>query len=282
MKKLLVCLGLYLSIALPYKAVSADETKPAVDEARVEAFINKVYKGLDFTGHDRLSYYVFEKAYRGYLNLRNAGKLNTDKEILSVCDFNLPSTEDRLWIIDLATGKVLFNTYVAHGQGSGEDCAESFSNNFNSHQSSLGFYVTTNTYCGEHGISLRLLGVDQGFNDAALDRGIVVHGADYVSDKFISGNERLGRSWGCPAVPDQLKLPIINAIEGGTCLFIFHNDNKYQKTAYWLNKKIDHLPEMSMYDAIAMPQAKPKCTKYVIEYMHGNKVDSVKTIPAAE
>ena len=280
MKKMVVWLGVYRVIALSYKVVSADECKPTMDEAKIEAFISNVYQHIDFSNNDRLAYYVFSKAYRGYINLLNAGKLYTGKDIISICDFNLPSTENRLWIIDLSTGKVLYNTYVAHGQGSGEDCAESFSNNFDSHQSSLGFYVTTDIYTGDHGISLHLIGMDSGFNDAAFDRGIVVHGADYVCDKFICENDRLGRSWGCPAVPDKLKTDIINTIEGGTCLFIYFPDHKYEKRAYWLNKKIDHLPETNLYQTISMKKLKPKCTKYVIQYMHGSTIDSIKTVPA--
>jgi hypothetical protein len=282
MKRILVCFIAYMVIAFPYKVVSADECKPNLDEARVAAFIKKQYKRIDFTGRERLSEFAFEQAYRGYINLRNAGKLNTDKDIISICDFNLPSTENRLWIIDLSKGKVLFNTFVAHGQGSGEDCAESFSNNFDSHQSSLGFYVTTDTYSGDHGLSLHLVGMDIGFNDAAMERGIVIHGADYVCNEFICANDRLGRSWGCPAVPDKLKTQIINTIEGGTCLFIYYPDNKFQKTSYWLNKKIGQLPDMDMYNALKIPQAKPKCTKYVIQYMHGNVLDSVKTVPVTD
>ncbi len=282
MRKVLVCLSIYLLIAFSFKAVSADELRPTIDEHKIEVFISNEYSHIDFSGNDRLSYYVFNKAYRGYLNLLNAGKVNPDKKIISICDFNLPSTENRLWIIDLATGKVLFNTYVAHGQGSGEECAQTFSNKSDSHQSSLGFYVTSETYNGEHGISLKLNGMDHGFNDAAFDRGIVVHGANYVSQEFINGNERLGRSWGCPAVADELKMPIINAIKDGTCMFIYSPDSKYEKNAYWLNKRIERLPEPDMYLALAMPTAKPKCTKVVYQYEHNGKVDSSRTVPVAQ
>ncbi len=279
MKILIACICACFIMATPFKIVSADESRQKIDESVINKYISSLYSQIDFKGHDRLSFDVFSKAVTGYINLRNSGKLNTDKHIISVCDFNLPSTENRLWIIDLSAKKVLFNTLVAHGQGSGEDCATEFSNNFNSHQSSLGFYVTGDTYNGEHGISLRLNGMDAGFNDAALERGIVVHGADYVSNKFVAGNERLGRSWGCPAVPDQLKVPIINTIEGGTCLFIYHADVKYQKTAFWMNKKPDHLPENDAFDQMMMTaQAKPASKKYTIQYIHNGKIDSVKTI----
>jgi hypothetical protein len=180
---------------------------------------------------------------RGYLNLKNAGQLNNDKEIISICDFTLSANTNRLWIIDLRQHKVLFNTYVAHGQGSGEEFATSFSNTENSHQSSIGFYVTDETYIGEHGLSLRLKGLDNRYNSAALERGIVLHGADYVCRDFIEGNQRLGRSWGCPAVASNLAPNIINSIKGGSCLFIYYPDKKYLATSFWLNKKANKMNE---------------------------------------
>ena len=243
MRKVLLCMWICIAASIPLNAVRAGDVLSGGGKAAIEQYIHAQYVQIDFTGNERLSYDVFAKAYTGYLNLLNEGKLHSDKAVISICDFNLPSTENRLWVIDLASHKVLFNTYVAHGQGSGDDCAMSFSNNFNSHQSSLGFYVTGDTYTGEHGLSLKLNGMDEGFNDAALERGIVVHSAAYVSKEYIAGNERLGRSWGCPAVPDHLKLPIINAIAGGTCLFIYHSDSKYDRTAYWINKQVVRLPD---------------------------------------
>ena len=278
MKRLILCMMAYLIVAHPFKVVSADETKSYAEEARVANYISRIYDQIDFGKHSRLSYEVFDKAMHGYINLKNAGKLSSDKAIISICDFNLPSTENRLWVIDLSAKKVLYNTYVAHGQGSGEDYAVAFSNRENSHQSSLGFYVATETYEGEHGTSLRLQGMDEGFNDAAFDRGIVVHGADYVSNRFISGNDRLGRSWGCPAVPSALSLPIINTIKDSTCLFIYYPDTKYISSTYWLNKKIAFLPGNDMYgDMMQADIQKPKVK--VIEYVRNGKVDSVKTIP---
>ena len=276
-----MCLGISLVTAISFKPLFAGELKPLSAEAALENYISNLYGQIDFKDCSRLSYQVFDKAYRGYLNLRNEGKLNAERQVISICDFNLPSTQNRLWVIDLAAHKVLFNTYVAHGQGSGEECATAFSNNFNSHQSSLGFYVTGDTYLGEHGISLKLNGMDKGFNDAALERGIVVHGADYVSDEFIAGNVRLGRSWGCPAVPEQLKIPIINAIAGGTCFFIYHADAKYEKKSCWLTKKVTQLPETPMFADFIQPERKPAPTTYLVQYIHNGKVDSVVTVPIA-
>ncbi len=280
MRKVIVCMMVYLITALSFTTLATDEPEGMNSEARIDNYISSVYRQIDFGKYDRLSYEVFNKAYRGYINLLNAGELNTGKEVLSVCDFSLPSSENRLWVIDLKEKKVLFNTYVAHGQGSGDDFATSFSNRENSHQSSLGFYVTTSTYEGEHGTSLHLEGMDKGYNDAAYDRGIVVHGADYVCGKFVCDNNRLGRSWGCPAVPTKLSLPIINTIKDSTCLFIYYPEVSYMNKGYWLNKKVTSLPETDVYAGILPQPVSKKPRTRVIQYITNGKVDSVVTIPA--
>jgi hypothetical protein len=269
-------------MAFSTKVVSADEVGTPSEEARLENFIAALYHQIDFHNSELLPYDVFTKAYHGYLNLRNAGKLNNEKETITICDLALPSTFSRMWIIDLAKKKVVFNTYVAHGQGSGEDCSLSFSNRSSTHKTSLGFYVTKDTYEGEHGTSLHLDGMDEGFNDAALDRGIVVHGADYVSENYIASQDRIGRSWGCPAVPSKLSLPIIETIKDGTCLFIYYPEPKYLKTAYWLNKKVGHLPENSMFDNNMQSLETPRPKVREIKYITNGKVDSVKTVPVAQ
>jgi hypothetical protein len=281
MKKMIVCLCAYLIVALSYKVVSADEGVSLVNETRVESYISNLYKQIDFSKYAPLSYEVFDKAFHGYLNLLNSGKISREKGIISICDFSMPSSENRLWIIDLIKRKVLFNTYVAHGQGSGDDMATSFSNSMNSHKSSLGFYVTGDIYDGEHGTSLRLQGMDEGFNDAAYDRGIVVHGADYVCNKFVTNNQRLGRSWGCPAVPAKLSGRIIDAIKDSTCLFIYSPESRYLESSYWLNKKITTLPADETYAGL-LPAEITKPRKRVIQYIHNGKVDSVKTVDLVE
>ena len=280
MSKSIVCLGVYLTsiFTLSFQQARAGEPLGISQEMRLASCVHSAYEGIDFSNSEVLSYDAFASAYKGYLNLKEAGQLSTDKQILSICDFNLASSAKRLWIIDLASGKVLFNTYVAHGQGSGGDYANEFSNSNNSHQSSLGFYVTGDTYQGEHGLSLRLQGMDRGFNDAALQRGIVVHGADYVNEGYIAGNLRLGRSWGCPAVPDELKIPIINAIEGGTCLFIYHNDARFSKKCAWLNKVTEHLPETHSFEELAQAQLQKKVLKLqVVHYSASGKTDTSNT-----
>ncbi len=194
----------------------------------------EIFSSLSFEGINALNPDVFSKAYLGFNNLKKAGKLPEDSHLLTVCDFSLSSTEKRLWVIDLEEKKVLFNSLVAHGKNTGEEFAAKFSNTESSYQSSLGFYITENTYNGSNGYSLKLLGLDPGYNDAALQRAIVMHGADYVSENFIKSQNRIGRSWGCPAVPRALAEPIINTIKGQNCLFIYYPDERYLSKTEWL------------------------------------------------
>ncbi len=203
----------------------------------VTAKVDNVYNSIDFGSSTPVNREVFARAYKGFMNLQHAGKLHAERNIISICDFSLSANEKRLWVIDLDQKKLLFHSLVAHGQGSGEEFTTHFSNKENSHQSSMGFYVTAGTYNGDNGYSLKLLGQDRGYNDAAYDRAIVMHGADYVSETFIQGNKRLGRSWGCPAVPRQLAAPIIDAIKNKTCLYIYYPDKKYLASSVWLNRQ---------------------------------------------
>lgn len=167
-----------------------------------------------------LDYKVFLKGLTGYQNLKGLNLIPETKSILSVVDLSMPSTAKRLWVIDLSAHKILFNTLVAHGRGSGEKMAEKFSNTPSSNQSSVGFYTTAEVYTGKHGRSLRLDGLDEGLNSKARERAIVVHGAEYVSQDVIKATGRLGRSQGCPALPMDLFSDIINGIKGNTLLFI--------------------------------------------------------------
>ena len=183
-----------------------------------------------------LRYEVFAKALTGYLNLQQQGKLAAGKPLLTIIDFDLPSTQKRLWVLDVANQLVLFNTLVAHGHNSGENEATLFSNTNESNMSSLGFYVTRAEYLGKHGRSLKLQGLDEGFNTNAEARAVVMHGAEYVSEAFIQQNGRLGRSLGCPALPMELKDQIIDTVNGGTCLFISKSDVGYD--SQYLNQDV--------------------------------------------
>lgn len=143
---------------------------------------------------------------------------------LAVIDYSLPSTRKRLWIFDLERGEVLFAEHVAHGRGSGEDIATRFSNEEGSYQSSLGLFVGAETYLGENGYSLRLDGLEPGFNDRARERLIVMHGADYVDPLQALKQGRLGRSWGCPAVRTAIARPLLDSLKQGQLIFAYADD----------------------------------------------------------
>jgi hypothetical protein len=169
---------------------------------------------------------AFQLAYEGFHKLAEQGILRRDT-ILTLIDFSKPSSEKRLFIIDLKHERVLEKTWVAHGKNTGSLYAEKFSNIPHSNQSSLGFYVTDHTYLGKHGYSLRIRGLEPGINHKAWDRAIVIHGANYVSESFIEKYGRLGRSFGCPALPPELNSRIIDLIKDQSCLFIFSPDKDY-------------------------------------------------------
>ncbi len=173
-----------------------------------------------------LSQQTFEYAMKGFDYLLKAGKVTSDK-IISIIDFSQPSSKKRLFVIDLNSYKVVFNTYVAHGVNSGKEYASQFSNTPESNKSSLGFYETLDTYNGKNGYSLQLQGLENGINDNAGKRAIVIHGANYVSEDYIGEQGYIGRSWGCPALPEKLSKPIIDKIKNGTCLFIYSANTNY-------------------------------------------------------
>ena len=173
-----------------------------------------------------LSQNAFDYAVDGLDNLKKAGKVAND-QLISIVDFTKSSAQKRLFVIDLQNQKLLFNTYVAHGQKSGAEFADRFSNIPDSYQSSLGFYETSQTYNGKNGYSMHLNGLEDGINNNAEHRAIVMHGAPYVSENFIKARGYIGRSWGCPAVPEELSKEIINKIKNGTCLFLYSENKSY-------------------------------------------------------
>ena len=181
-----------------------------------------------------LSEKAFDFAYKGYQYLVKKHKL-VNSNILAVCDFSQSSNKKRLYILDLVNNKVLLTSYVAHGRGSGGEYASRFSNRSRSHQSSLGFYVTSSTYYGEHGLSLRLQGLETGFNNLAMKRNIVIHGAPYINDEYLDSNKFMGRSYGCPAVPEKDCAEVIDLVKNGTCFFIYHPTKKYLQSSKILN-----------------------------------------------
>lgn len=181
-----------------------------------------------------LSKTAFRYAWKGHQNLLSKGRVSRS-DVLSICDFSQSSKRKRLYVIDLEARKILMQTYVAHGRNSGSEFARNFSNLPESHQSSLGFYVTRSTYFGEHGLALKIDGLERGINDRAFARNIVVHGSDYVGTDFLRSNKMNGRSFGCPAVPREQATKIINTIKQGSCLFIYHPSKKYISTSKIIN-----------------------------------------------
>ena len=149
------------------------------------------------------------------------------KQILTVIDYSKPSTEKRLWVFDLQSGKTLFNTWVSHGKNSGGVQATSFSNLSGSLKSSLGVFLTADTYQGSNGFSLKIKGLEPGVNDHAYERAIVIHGARYVNPDIIKRYGHIGRSWGCPAVSSRLAKSIINTIKEKTLVFAYYPDRKW-------------------------------------------------------
>ena len=173
----------------------------------------------------------------GYKFLLAAGKIN-NSEVLTIADFSKPSCKKRLFVIDVKNEKLLFNTYVAHGRNSGREVATTFSNDAESFKSSLGFFVTGDTYNGKHGFSLRLLGEEKGINDNANNRAIVMHSAAYVSEDAIRMQGYAGRSLGCPALPVEMNKPIIEKIKNGSCLYLYSPDRYYAAHSTVLKKVV--------------------------------------------
>jgi len=196
----------------------------------------ELYNNLELS--NTLQFEAFEQAMLGLekINAKN-------KNIISIIDFTLPSTEKRMVVLDLEQQKILFHTIVSHGRNSGEKYATSFSNKHGSYQSSLGFYLTENTYFGGNGYSLRLEGLEKGINDQAKPRAVVIHGADYCSEEIINSTGRLGRSYGCPALPRETNKDVINTIKEGTVLYIYADNKEYMATSKFINPNDSYLAE---------------------------------------
>jgi hypothetical protein len=160
-------------------------------------------------------------------------------DLISVIDYSLPSTEPRLFVFNLSTQRLLFRELVAHGKNSGDNLTARFSNEPGSLETSLGLFVTAETYSGNNGYSLRLKGLEEGFNDMAWDRAIVMHGASYVSSATAKLMGRIGRSWGCPAVRKEVAQKIIDTVKGGTAVFAYYPDSKWLNNSYYLQKALN-------------------------------------------
>ncbi|MDO6431368.1 murein L,D-transpeptidase catalytic domain family protein [Flavitalea sp. BT771] len=219
-------------------ATAAARTKAAANAkaAELKMVINEaafMYDYMELENSD-LNEQAFEYAWRGYHNLLKKGLIRK-KNVLTICDFSQPSYSKRLYVIDVRHKKLLYQTYVAHGQNSGGDYATSFSNDPESFKSSLGFYLTNRTYRGRNGLSLRISGIDTGYNDMASKRNIVLHGSNYVNPQYMSDFGTIGTSLGCPAIPTGVSKHIIRAVKNGSCLFIYHPTPKYLEESVVIN-----------------------------------------------
>jgi hypothetical protein len=175
---------------------------------------------------------VLDLALRAYECGHETGAI--DGPLLTLIDYSLPSTTRRLWVIDVPRRRVLFHELVAHGENSGGNFATAFSNREGSRQSSLGLFRTEDTYVGGHGVSLRLEGLEPGVNDRAMQRKIVMHGADYVDKDVVQSLGRLGRSWGCPALPQPVSRRVIERIKGGSAVFAYYPDRRWLEQSRFL------------------------------------------------
>ncbi|MFD1553487.1 hypothetical protein DNU06_07385 [Putridiphycobacter roseus] len=199
-------------------------------------FLNFTHGLYNTLGDTTLSYTAFEYAAKGYFNLLRKRKVSKER-FFTVIDFEKPSTEERLFIIDICYNRIIYKSIVSHGKNSGGLYANKFSNTNASHQSSIGFYVTTSTYhSSKYDLALRLDGVEYS-NSNASSRGVVMHGAEYATYEFLNRNGMLGRSYGCPAMPYKNFDKVVDWIKHGSCLFIYYPDNYYLKRSRLLNSR---------------------------------------------
>lgn len=216
---------------------SNDESEVLIEELSLESYLRQKYYAIDYSDHAAPSYEIFKNGYISLLALKEK-KQYFNQDLLTLIDFNLSSNKKRMWVIDLKNKKLRFHLLVAHGKNTGSEFAENFSNTPNSNQSSLGMYLTGETYVGKHGMSLRLDGMEASINGNARKRAIVIHGAKYVSPSFTNAYGRIGRSFGCPAIPMENHKEVIQTLTGKTCLFIYHDS--YKEILSTIEEKLVH------------------------------------------
>jgi hypothetical protein len=217
------------------KMIASATDSRATDSARIThevSLTDKLYSELKLQSLG-LSRQAIEYAVKGYQKLVDSG-LVRKSQYLTIADLSQSSRNKRFYILDMQNDKLVWNTYVAHGRNSGVDMAKSFSNDLNSNKSSLGFYVTESTYRGKHGLSLRINGLEPGFNDNAEARGVVVHGAAYVNSGRVN-SDYMGRSQGCPALPENEYAEVIDIIKDGSVVFVYNPDENYLQSSSLLN-----------------------------------------------
>jgi hypothetical protein len=226
------------SMSLDFKAnEEKNKTLITLFSTEFKDYTKSLYYSIDFSSSDTLEYALFQKAMHGFTYLKQTGELSNDS-LLTVIDFRKHSNTKRLWVLNLKSGKVVFNELVSHGRNTGNEYAQHFSNGHSTYKSSLGFYVTGATYFGKNDLSLKLNGLEPGFNSNAYTRGIVIHGADYVSEQLAKNAPRIGRSYGCPAVRQSVNKELVNTLKGGSCLFIYHPTPSYINNSKIINSNL--------------------------------------------
>jgi hypothetical protein len=208
-----------------------------------EDSLHSLYTAINLEQYD-LPFEAFRYAMIGYYSFEGQNRLN-NSGLVSIIDFTKPSTAKRFFTIDIKKQKVVFHTLVSHGRNTGENFAKAFSNTPHSNQSSLGFYITGETYVGSKGYSLKLDGMDQGYNDKIRERAVVMHDADYVSEGWIKKYGRLGRSQGCPALPKAISRKVIDTIKNKSLIFAYYNDQQFLSSS----KNLDLNKLLSGFDS---------------------------------
>ena len=238
MKKALIFLSLLIISNLSFSegtnlesinqnTVIATETDNKPQKVTLD--VKSVYDSLNIKG--KIDYSIFQKAYLGYVQIPNK-----NPGVLVIIDYSKPSNEERFYVLDLNKKKLVYSTRVAHSKNSGLEIPLEFSDDPNSYQSSLGFFLTLGEYNGAYGYSLRLKGLEENINANAESRAIVIHGGNIVDDEYIKKFGFAGRSLGCPVLPSALTKEIVNYIKHGRVLFIYGNDEEYIEESYYLSK----------------------------------------------
>lgn len=223
--RILILLSFFLNLLPAFSNNNSDS---------FDLYIRQVYETFNLYNKG-LHFDAFRFGIYAYYNLSGRNLLK-NKNIMAIIDYSQSSCKERLYIINIRQKKLLCQSLVAHGKGSGEINAVRFSNKNSSCASSIGVLVTGKTYYGKHGYSLELYGLEKGYNDNVLSRKVVIHGADYVSYDFIQKQNRTGRSWGCPALPIDKYKVIIDLIKDGACLFSYYPDKEYLNNSLYLSE----------------------------------------------
>ena len=223
-------IGILLTIIFCFTLQSFNEGKPMPSNDPSSS----VAANIELAQKLNINTTAFTLAIKGYEKLKQMGQI-TNQRYLTIADMSMASSHPRLYIIDMEKQQVLLQTFVAHGKNSGLLFAEQFSNLVGSFKSSLGFYITGKPYQGKHGQSLVLKGVEMGINDKAEERAIVLHGAEYANQGFVKQQGYLGRSLGCPAVPNNQVKEIIQTIQGASCLFVYAPNKQYLQKSVLVN-----------------------------------------------